>query len=668
MSENMYPRLWGNDNVNKPKARKGNKLYTLEEIQANNWDYGRYVQLGYAVFDFDKEPYVSIIEQIISDRGYKCKKLITDRGNHYMFRTNVDKISDTSHAYSWIGLEFDVKGKGLKQDKKECYQVMKLFGKERKEIYLGGATSDADLDIAPKWMYLASPKCQKDLTQDQTGGRNSMFHGELMIEAKKFGFSYEEYSDMAHVINDYVLPEGLEETELEVAIRREEWDKLQIGEDKLTTLDKAMDVIEKWNCVYVNSDLMFFDTEVGHYSSNTVRIECYIQEKYAQDNISKNGIKEVMDQMNIQLNNYTKYHYERNSEYIVCKDKLVSMWNDEVRDMTRTIVTDVVYPYTVMSEEEFNSYNGRMKKFLNEISCNRAETLQSILECVGCMLAPTNNFGKIFLWYGSGRNGKSVLMNLVAHIMGDLCTSANLLRINDDFALQSIMKGICNITDDIGTSPISETGLLKSVIQGSPVEVKRKYRDAIKWKPNTQFVVGCNDIPRINDTTGGMTRRLAFIPFDLHLTDEQTDVDLYDKLINNADDMRYLMTAGIRAFRNAKKAGHLLETDKQKELKDDFVQENKDQISSFYDYIVDEYGENSIGKAPIDMTMNWLEGQTTDAIYDEYKTWCEQNMLQRSESQLAFTRRFKKKLPSYMVTKVQKVGGANFSVFIKKMG
>ena len=662
MSEDMYPRLWGNDNVDKPKARRGNKLYSLEEINKNNWDYGRYLKLGYVVFDFDHEPYVSIIEQIISDRGYKCKKLITDRGNHYMFKTNVDKISDTSHAFNWLGIEFDVKGKGLKQDKKECYQVMKLFGKERKEIYLGGASSDEDLDIAPKWMYLASSKCQNDLTKDMTGGRNTMFHGELMIEAKKFGFSYEEYHDLAYLINDYVLPEGLEKDELETAIRREEWDKLKIGEDKLTTLDKAMDVIDKWSCVLVNSELMFFDTEVGHYSSNGVRIECYIQEKYAQDNISKNGIREVMDQMNIQLNNYTKYQYERNSEYVVCKDKLVSMWKDEVRDITRTIVTDVVYPYAVMTNEEFESYNGLMKKFLDDISCGRKETLQSICECVGCMLAPKNNFGKIFIWYGSGKNGKSTLMNLVAHIMGSLCTSANLLRINDSFALQSVMKGICNITDDIGTSPITETGLLKSVIQGSSIEVNRKYRDPIKWKPNTQFVVGCNDIPRIQDTSGGMTRRILFVPFDLQLTAEQTDVDLEDKLMNNVDDMRYLLTAGIRAFRNAKTVGHLLETDKQRELTEDFIQENKDQISSFYEYLEHKEGENTIGKPERDIFSQWLEGKTTDEVYGLYKEWCNEFSF-KFESQLAFSRRFRKKLPTNMTTKAMKISGKTFNTY-----
>lgn len=637
--------------------------YTLEEIMMNNWNYARRLEKGFVYFDIDDKKNAEIINKIIIDLGLKCKRLTTDRGYHFLFKTDKAKITDGSHGYNWLGIEGDCKGCGIKDTKKPGIQAIKVMGKQRLEEYLGGISKDNDIQLAPKWLYKASKNRQIDLTTDQTGSRNSMFHGDFMIEAKKAGFSYEEYQLVAELVNDYVLPEGLPKDELSTAIRQEEWDKLAIGEDKLTTLDKAIDVIEKWNCVYVNSDLMFFDEELKHYSSNIVRIECYIQEKYSHDNISKNGIKEVMDQMNIQLNNYTKYHYERNNEYIVCKDKLVSMWKDEVKDMTRTIVTDVVYPYRFMTMEECEKFDGRMKSFLNEISCGRDDVKRVMLECVGCMIAPTNNFGKIFIWYGSGENGKSKLMEFVQTIMGDLCTSANLLRINDDFALQGVMKGICNITDDIGTSPITETGLLKSVIQGSPIEVRRKYRDPIKWKPNTQFVAGSNNIPQIKDTSGGMTRRLTFVPFDLHLAPGQRDNDLAEKIYSDPDNLSYLMSMGIYAFRDAKKRGKLTELDVQKELQQDFIEENKDQINAFYDYIEAREGENSIGLAKTDMFCRWLDGKTADEMYGIYKEWCNDLNSNRIETQLTFSRRFKKILPSTMTTRAMKISGKTFNVY-----
>lgn len=40
----------------------------------------------------------------------------------------------------------------------------------------------------------------------------------------------------------------------------------------------------------------------------------------------------------------------------------------------------------------------------------------------------------------------------------------------------------------------------------------------------------CNQLPSIKDTTKGMLRRLAFIPFDMQLTEAEIDRDLFNKL------------------------------------------------------------------------------------------------------------------------------------------
>ena len=57
------------------------------------------------------------------------------------------------------------------------------------------------------------------------------FIGELMIKAKKNGFTYEEYYQMAHIINNYVLPSSIDEKELNTAIRKDEWDSIEVPEN-----------------------------------------------------------------------------------------------------------------------------------------------------------------------------------------------------------------------------------------------------------------------------------------------------------------------------------------------------------------------------------------------------------------------------------------------------
>lgn len=653
----------------KVKKRLDKNTYTYEEVTSDNWkfDYGRLVQTGYVFFDFDEQPYIDKIIEIIKNSKLKCKMLKTTKGVQFLFKTNRNDITNNTKQYNWLGLKCDVKGVGLNEDGKECYQAIKVNGEIREETALDHDINDGleVLDYAPIWLYQAPKNMQMDLTEDQTGCRNDMFHGTLMIGAKKSGFSYNEYVEMAHIINSYVLPSGLEESELNTAIRQEEWDKLTISElnSKTLLLDMALDVINHWNCRISKGTLIFFDDNLGHYSSNESIIERYLQEKYKDQNITKGRIREVRNQMDIQLYTYDKYQCERNSEYVVCKDKLVSMWKDETKEMTRTIVTDVIYPYSIMTQEELDSYNGIGKKFLNDISCNNAELENVICECLGCMLAPTNHFGKIFIWYGNGANGKTVLVKIMQTIMGNLLTNCNILKINDRFTLSRAYKGIANITDDVGVTTIKETGLLKSIIDGSEIEIERKYYDPIKWQPNSQFVMCCNQVPSIKDTTKGMLRRLAFIPFDLQLKEKEIDRDLFNKLLGtsiklkekdkNDNALRYIMTKAIFAYRKAYSKGCLTVTEKQKQLLSEFEEENKDSISMFYDYLL-EREENLEGLC------KWLDGKLTEEVYDEYKQF---RGIEVTETQRSFAVRFNRKLPNKIKVARRKVSGNTITAY-----
>ena len=49
----------------------------------------------------------------------------------------------------------------------------------------------------------------------------------------------------------------------------------------------------------------------------------------------------------------------------------------------------------------------------------------------------------------------------------------------------------------------------------------------------------------------------------------------------------------------------------------------------------------------------WINGKTTDEVYNIYKKWCE-DMNIKVEANKAFTRQFSKLLPVYIIKKVVK--------------
>lgn len=640
------------------KARVDKKTYTKSQVTDPTFtsDYGRIVPPGYVVFDFDEQPYINIVYKIITNSNLKCRMLKTTKGYHFMFRTTLNKAEDATKRFNWIGLKGDIKACGTKENK-QSYQSMRVNGITREETLVNTSDWD-DIDYAPKWLYMVPKKDTLDLTEDQSGGRNNLFHSELMIKAKKSGFSYDEYVEMAHIINQYVLPQPLDEEELNTAIRPEEWDNLQLGEDKMTYEKMAQDIITTWNCVYLagkDENIAFYYGELDRYITDRDFIKNYMIKKYGDANMQTSKMDEVMEQVNIILKADTKYHSTRNTEYVLCDRQLVSMLRDDVRPNTRTIYTDVHYPYSFMDREEFDSFDGRAKSFMKQISCNNPMVEKVIWECLGCMIAPSAKFGKIFIWYGSGANGKSLLLNIMEAIMGNLLTHSNILNINDKFALEDVVNGISNVTDDVGITTLKETGILKSLVDGSVINVNRKFKQPIKWKPDSQFVMCCNEIPKIADTTRGMIRRLAFIPFDMQLRDDEIDIFLLDKILADKNNLRYILSGAIYAYRDAVNAGHLTKLDKQKELTDDFIEENKEPISAFYDWIVDDHNG-------LDAFVRYLDGKTTEEMYEEYKKWCDNNQL-KPDTQRTFTTRFGKKLPANITKKVMKLGGQVFNIY-----
>lgn len=153
-----------------------------------------------------------------------------------------------------------------------------------------------------------------------------------------------------------------------------------------------------------------------------------------------------------------------------------------------------------------------------------------------------------------------------------------------------------------------------------------------------------------------MIRRLAFIPFDMHLTPEKIDIKLERTILEDINNLRYLMTGGIFAYREAIKKNALTESEKQKDLIEGFLEENRTPIDLFFDNLLQtEYNGD------IEKLCRFIDGKTTEYVYSIYKEYRypEENI----ESQRAFSVRFRRKLPSYMTTFKKTIGGTSFTAY-----
>lgn len=153
-----------------------------------------------------------------------------------------------------------------------------------------------------------------------------------------------------------------------------------------------------------------------------------------------------------------------------------------------------------------------------------------------------------------------------------------------------------------------------------------------------------------------MIRRLAFIPFDMQLPPEKIDIKLERTITDDPNNLRYLMTGGIFAYREAIKKNALTESEKQKDLIEGFLEENRTPIDLFFDNLLQTEYDGDIEKL-----CRFIDGQTTEQVYTEYKKY--RYPEEKIETQRAFSVRFRRKLPSYMTTKKITIGGASFTAY-----
>ncbi len=612
------------------------------------------------IIDFDNDNANEIKIMNYFEKNYPTLIVTTDKGKHFYYsKPPKTKIKLWVDKITIGGFQVDYR------TGKKGYVMVKRNGVMR------NSNQELTLDNLPELPFLMYPlgSTQNITPTNMTGykdgdGRNTSIFNHFCCIRRYYGD--DELENVANFVNENIFAEPLDQTELSNTLKSAlQYDIKQAKhkKDEDSWMDKAEAIIGELQCVWFENDIMFFDENTNYYSTNLSIVEHYIQNKYRDTaNFTVNGIKEVIKQMAVILANSNK-QYTRNDTYILCGKQLVNTQTEEVIDNTRSIVTDVIYNHNIMTNEELAQYEEEKRigwKFLNDISCSNQEVKQVICECLGCMLAPKNHFGKIFIWYGSGANGKSVLVKVMKAIMGDLLTNANILNINDRFALSRAYKGIANVTDDVGVTTIKETGLLKSIVDGSSIEVDRKHLEPINWVPNSQFVMCCNDLPRIQDTTKGMIRRLAFIPFDLELRNNQIDYDLTQKLLGkspkldisdqNDNALRYIMTKAIIAYREAYSRGHLTILEKQRELLKDFTEENKDSISLFYDFLLEREGS-------VDGLCKWLDEKIFNDVFTEYQKFAE---VDNKMTQRKFLVGFNRKLPNRIQKKKVTIAGVTY--------
>lgn len=604
----------------------------LESV-ANCSEYAGVLAEDIVLIDIDDFDQSEILMDIVEDKQLNCIVYETSRGKHFFFKnitSNGEPIVEkcgTSATGTKLacGLPADIKV-GLKNS----YAVLKYQGKCREIIW--GYEEDAVIDPIPK--FLLPLKMNMDFLNKKNGdGRNqALFNYILTLQANDF--SKDEARETIRIINDYVLEDKLDQSEIDTILRDDAFAKPIFFKNKAFLFDKFAIYLKNNNhIIKLNERLHIYKD--GVYVNGYKRIEGEMI-KYIP-NLNKAKRSEVLSYMDIMIGENSR---PVDANYIAFKNGIYNLLTEELEPFDPNIIITNKIPW------DYNpyAYSEITDRTLDKMACGDNDIRALLEEAIGYCFYRRNELRKFFILIGERQNGKSTYLSMVQHLLGDEnISSLDLRELSERFKTAELFGKLANIGDDIEDEFIPNPAILKKLTSGNSVNAERKGMDPFDFSNYSKLLFSANNIPRIKDKTGAVMSRMIIVPFNARFTKDDPDFDPYIKYkLIQQEPMEYLINLGLNALKR--------------------ILENKAFTkSSLVEKQLEEYEENNNPILLFFKDDPKIENEPTDEVFRKYHEFCMANGF-NPMSNIEFSKQVKRHYG--MEIKDKKIQGKKRRIFI----
>lgn len=241
-------------------------------------------------------------------------------------------------------------------------------------------------------------------------------------------------------------------------------------------------------------------------------------------------------------------------------------------------------------------------KFLDETFEGDQERIRFVQEWMGYLLVPDTSRQQMLIMLGEGRNGKSVLLDVISDMLGHRNVSnVPLDNLASRFGLGSTENKLVNICADVGNARRIDEGVLKQFVGGDMMELEEKYQAPRSFRPTARVMASANTLPSFKDSSFGFWRRILVLPFNRQVPDSQVDRNLTKKLLAERDSILLFAFHGLLRLRST---GDFTSSRKM----DEEVKNYQKQSSPVQEFLSQFYAEGS-------------GAVLKDSIYQEYVRW-----------------------------------------------
>ena len=594
-------------------------------------------------YDSDKTESKKLIE-ILEHYGINTPIVETPHGHHFYFKANdyqKESLKSVSGVYSLIGLKVDYK----LGSKKGC-ACMKALGEVRKIINDSSEVADLPIFLLNNKMFNNTLKELEDI-KNTTGSRNS-FISKYKYQLLKNG--YDEFStyQVLEIINNFIFLDPLPMNELTTLMRQEhieaERDTTGLDSDsflyytangklKVNTYKMAQKLIKDYSIIKIDNYLYSYD---GKYYKQCEKEDIERGIYSLHKDITLNELREVLKK--IQLGADKK---KEDLNYIALNNGLFNLDTRKLepysKDKIVTIYMDVIYndEVDIITGEP---YGTNIKNYMMDLVQGDYELFCVICEFLGqALYRKVNILQKCLIIKGDKSNGKSKFLEILIKFFGiENVSTLDLKRFEQRFDLSAIVGKMVNIGDDISGQYIAENSNIKKIITSEMLPIERKGQDLFDYKPHIICIFSCNNLPRFDDTTKAVKRRLCILPFEKTYNKELDNIDprIVEKM-TTPENLSELFSWAVWGLDRVLRNDGLTKSQKIIDLVEEFDKEN-DPIRAFI--------EDVAGETEMELKTYFNQKETT-AVQIDYQIWCKNNGY-REMNNVNFGKQLRRHIPN----------------------
>ena len=225
-------------------------------------------------------------------------------------------------------------------------------------------------------------------------------------------------------------------------------------------------------------------------------------------------------------------------------------------------------------------------KFLHEIFAGDEELISWIQRAVGYSLTGDTSEQVLVILYGTGANGKSVLLEILSYLLGNYAANTpfstfEASKRNEATNDLAALKGKRFVTAiETNEDRRLDEARVKSVTGGDAITCRFLFGEFFTYKPTFKIWMAVNHKPLIKGTDRGIWRRIRLIPF-LQNFEGKADRELVSKLKTELPGILNWALIGLREWKQ-----YGLGTAKAIELASDEYRNESDLLQQWVDEFV----------------------------------------------------------------------------------